>query len=262
MRVLVVDDEPLAQKALISILEKRKEIESFDVANDATEALERLSSKSYELMILDVVMPELSGMQLVDQLKRQGHSSLTIIFVTAHDEYASMAFQVNAVDYVLKPFSKERMCEALNRAALRTHSDRAGNLIESSSQMQRLPVGKPPRIAIKSKGKVLYMELVEVSVVLAEGAYVRLQQGANSYLLRGSISAITKKLEPYGFVRIHRSVLVNRALVEEVKPYTSGEYGLRIKGGKEYTVSRGYKQNLLLLAEFWIGSSAYFGTLE
>jgi DNA-binding LytR/AlgR family response regulator len=117
---------------------------------------------------------------------------------------------------------------------------------------------RPLRIAVKSRGKVICLNLDDVSAVVAAGAYVRLQQGTNSYLLRGSISAVTEKLRPYGFVRIHRSVVINRSFVEEVRPYTNGEYGLRIKGGKEYTVSRGYKHNLALLSECWIGNSASF----
>jgi two-component system LytT family response regulator len=97
-----------------------------------------------------------------------------------------------------------------------------------------------------------------VVAVQAEGNYVSLQRNGGSYLLRESISAVAKKLEPQGFIRIHRSILVNTAFVEEIRPYSTGEYGLRMKGGKEYTVTRTYKKNLKSLAEFWIGASAFF----
>jgi two-component system LytT family response regulator len=119
--------------------------------------------------------------------------------------------------------------------------------------------GRPStRIAIKVKGRILLINLGDVVAVLAEGNYVLLQQESISYLLRESISVAAQKLEPFGFIRIHRSVLVNVAFVVEIAPYPTGEYGLRVRGGKEYIVTRTYKRNLKSLAEFWIGTSALF----
>ena len=115
-----------------------------------------------------------------------------------------------------------------------------------------------PRVAIKVKGKILFINLSDVVAVQAGGNYVSLQRNGSSYLLRESISAVAEKLEPQGFIRIHRSILVNTSFVEEIRPYSTGEYGLRVKGGKEYTVSRTYKKNLKSLAEFWIGAGAFF----
>lgn len=114
------------------------------------------------------------------------------------------------------------------------------------------------RIAIKVKGRIRFINSNDVVAVLAEGNYVLLQQESSSYLLRASISVVAEALEPFGFVRIHRSVIVNSAFVEEIKPYPTGEYGLHVKGGKEYTVTRTYKENLKSLAEFWMGSGAFF----
>ena len=115
-----------------------------------------------------------------------------------------------------------------------------------------------PRVAIKVKGKILFINLSNVVAVQAEGNYVSLERNGSSYLLRESISAVAEKLEPQGFIRIHRSILVNTSFVEEIRPYSTGEYGLRVKGGKEYTVTRTYKKNLKSLAEFWIGAGAFF----
>jgi DNA-binding LytR/AlgR family response regulator len=115
-----------------------------------------------------------------------------------------------------------------------------------------------PRVAVKVKGKILFINLSDVVAVQAEGNYVSLQRDGSSYLLRKSISAVAEKLEPEGFIRIHRSFLVNTSFVEEIRPYATGEYGLRVKGGKEYTVTRTYKKNLKCLAEFWIGAGAFF----
>jgi two-component system LytT family response regulator len=115
-----------------------------------------------------------------------------------------------------------------------------------------------PRVAIKVKGKIVFINLSDVVAVQADGDYVLLQKNGSSYSVRELISAVAKQLEPQGFIRIHRSILVNTSFVEEIRPYSTGEYGLRVKGGKEYTVTRTYKKNLKSLAEFWIGTRAFF----
>lgn len=114
------------------------------------------------------------------------------------------------------------------------------------------------RVAIKVGGKILFINLGDVVAVQAEGKCVLLQQNARSYLLRESISVVAERLETYGFIRIHRSVLVNTSFVKEIRPLSTGEYCLRVEGGKEYTVTRTYKKNLKSLAEFWIGTGAFF----
>jgi two-component system LytT family response regulator len=114
------------------------------------------------------------------------------------------------------------------------------------------------RVAIRAKGKILFINLSEVVAVQAEGNNVSLQWNGNSYLLRESLSAVAAELEPQGFIRIHRSILVNASFVEEIKPYSTGEYGLRMKSGKEYTITRTYKKNIRSLAEYWIGAGAFF----
>jgi DNA-binding LytR/AlgR family response regulator len=114
------------------------------------------------------------------------------------------------------------------------------------------------RVAIKARGKILFINLDDVIAVQANGKYVWLQQNASSYLLRESISVVAERLETHGFIRIHRSVLVNTSFVEEIKPLSTGEYSLRVEGGKEYTVTRTYKKNLKSLAEFWMGKGTFF----
>ena len=117
---------------------------------------------------------------------------------------------------------------------------------------------QPPRVAIKVRGKILFINLGDVVAVQAKGKCVLLQQNASSYLLHESISVVAERLETHGFIRIHRSVLVNTSLVEEIRSLSTGNYCLRVEGGKEYTVTRTYKKNLKSLAEFWIGTSAFF----
>ncbi|MGD0269459.1 MAG: LytTR family DNA-binding domain-containing protein [Candidatus Sulfotelmatobacter sp.] len=114
------------------------------------------------------------------------------------------------------------------------------------------------RVAIKVRGKILFINLGDVVAVHAKGKCVSLRQNASSYLLRESISVVAERLEAHGFIRIHRSVLVNATFVEEIWPLSTGEYCLRVEGGKEYTVTRTYKKNLQALAEFWIGTGALF----
>jgi DNA-binding LytR/AlgR family response regulator len=136
------------------------------------------------------------------------------------------------------------------------------SLIEAFTSLQELANRLWTRIAVKVKGRILLLKPGDVVAVLAEGNYVLLQQESSSYLLRESISAVAEKLAPFGFVRIHRSVVINSAFVEEIKPYSTGDYGLRVKGGKEYTVTRTYRENLKSLANFWIGTGMLFSNRE
>lgn len=255
MRVLIVDDEPLAQTALANVLSARSDVEHFDSANDAVEALEKLATDSYDVLLLDINMLHLSGTELVCQLKKLPLPS--IVFVTAHVEHAIAAFEKHTVDYVLKPFSNESISEALDRASRRAKGERAAKLIEALPQLQKLSRPQYPRLAIKANGRILLINPGDVVVVQAEGNYVSLQRESDSYLLRESISVVAEKLKPYGFIRIHRSALVNTSFVVEIKPYPTGKYGLRVKGGKEYAVTRGYTKNLKPLTEFRIGSGKF-----
>src|SRR6266702_2740444 len=196
MRVLIVDDEPLSRSALADALAARNDIEALDSAHDAIEALEMLDGKSYDVLLLDIHMPELSEIE------------------------------------------------------------RAASLMKVLPQLERL-LSKSVKIAIKTKGRILFIDPADVAIVEAEGNYVLLQRHSGSYLLRESISTVAEKLKAYGFIRIHRSVLVNSSFVEEIQPWSTGEYVLRIKGGKEFTVSRTYKSNLKSLARLWVGTDPF-----
>ena len=257
MRVLIVDDDRASQTALANVLSARRDVEHFDSANDAIEALEKLATDAYDVLLLDINMLDLSGTELVDQLRERNLPLPSIVFVTAHAEHVVAAFQRYTVDYVLKPFSNESISEALDRASRRAKGERATKLIEALPQLQKPSRPDHPTFAIKAKGRILFINPGDVVAVQAEGNYVSLQRESDSYLLRESISMVAEKLKPYGFIRIHRSVLVNTSFVVEIKPYSTGKYGLRIKGGKEYAVTSGYKKNLKPLTEFRIGSGAF-----
>ena len=130
----------------------------------------------------------------------------------------------------------------------------AAKLIRALQQLADIPIRRPPRIAFKVEGRIVFLELAEIVAVQAEGNYVLLQYRPNPYLLRESLSSMAEKLKPYGFIRIHRSVVVNISTVDEIQPLPTGEYRLRVKGGKEYLVTRTYKGNLRDLAQLWVGS--------
>jgi two-component system, LytTR family, response regulator len=252
MRVLVVDDEPLVRTALARLLNQRTDIEEFELAEDAHQALNALRRKPFDVLLLDIQMPEMTGLELVKDLGDRRGSTPSIIFITAHHEHAVEAFEKRAVDYVLKPFVPSRLHEALDRAVRRTSQERAEQLVIMLKDLKA--PARSNRIAIKDKGRVIFVDIAEIVSVEASGNYVLLLRKAGSYMLRETIAEIAEKLKSHGFIRIHRSVLVNSAFVESIQPGVGNEYVLRTKTGKEYHVTPTFRRNLKALAEFWIGS--------
>ena len=133
----------------------------------------------------------------------------------------------------------------------------AAKLIRAWEQLAVIAKRQTPRIAFKVKGRIIFLELAEIVAVQAEGNYVSLQHRPNPYLLHESLSSMAERLKPYGFIRIHRSVVVNISAVQEIQPLSTGEYRLRVKGGEEYLVTRTYKDNLRDLAQLWVGSERF-----
>lgn len=257
MRVLIVDDEPLARTALAQILSARPDVDRFDSARDAIEAEEHLTRNSYDVMLLDVSMPELSGLELLSRLEDHQRAIPSVIFVTAHAEHALAAFERHALDYVVKPFSAERVNQALDFASHRSASERAARLLELLPHLQALSPQRSSKIGIKTNGRILFIDPRDVLAIEAEGNYVLLRREKGSDLLRESISRVAEKLKPFGFVRIHRSVLVNASFVQDIRPCPTGEYQLRLRDGREYTVTRTYRENLSGLAAYWIGTGTF-----
>ncbi len=241
MRVLVVDDEPLTRTALATLLSQRSDIEEFEVVEDAHQALAQLRERAFDVLLLDIHMPGLSGLH---------------VFITAYQEHAVEAFEKRAVDYVLKPIVPERVHEALNVAVRRSTQERAARLLDMMSDL-KFRSERTTRIAIKDKARIVFVDAEELVSAEAHGNYVLLQQKVGSYLLRETISGIAEKLRPYGFIRIHRSVLVNVAFVDTIQPGVGSEYVLCTKTGKQYHVTRTYRNNLSGLAQFWIGAKEF-----
>jgi two-component system, LytTR family, response regulator len=229
-------------------------VDGFDSARDAIEAQEYLARDNYDVMLLDVSMPELSGLELLSRLERHQRPIPSVVFVTAHAEYALAAFERHAVDYIVKPFSEDRVNQALDFASHRSASERAARLLEFLPHVQGLTPQHSSKIGIKTNGRILFIDPREVLAIESEGNYVLLRRERGSDLLRDSISRVAEKLKPFGFIRIHRSVLVNASFVHYIRPCPTGEYQLCLRDGREYTVTRTYKENLSGLAAFWIGS--------
>ena len=157
-------------------------------------------------------------------------------------------------EYPLESTAENGFFERADTSLLPGTQVDAANLIRALQQLEVIAKRQAPRIALKAKGRILFLDLAEIVAVQAEGNYVSLRHGPNPYLLRESLSSMAEKLKPYGFVRIHRSVVVNISAVEEIQPLPTGEYRLRVKGGREYLVTRTYKDNLRDLAQLWVGS--------
>jgi len=161
-------------------------------------------------------------------------------------------------DYTLESITDE-FCEAADTSLLPVIGVAAANLMRVLRQLEVTAKRHAPRIAFKAKGKILLLDLADIMAVQAEGNYVSLRHQRNPYLVHESLSSIAEKLKPYGFIRIHRSVIVNISAVEEIHPLPTGESRLRVKGGKEYLVTRTYKHNLRDLAQLWVGSERLCG---
>jgi two-component system LytT family response regulator len=230
------------------------DVEGFESAGGAAEALDKMSRDSYDAVLLDVNPSQVWGLELLERIRGTHHHIPAIVFVTAHQPHALKAFDLQADDVVLKPFCTERIDKALNVVSRRAANEKAARLLEILSRAGRLSQQQSTRIAIKSKGRIRLINPKDVIMVQAQGNYALLQRDSESLLLRESISVLAEKLRTYGFIRIHKSVLVNRSCVEEIYHLQTGVYGLRLKGGRELTVTRTYRQNLKSLADFWIDS--------
>jgi hypothetical protein len=161
-------------------------------------------------------------------------------------------------DYALEP-TVEGFCETADTSLLPVIGLDAANLVRVLRQLEVIAKRQAPRIAFKAKGGILLLDLADILAVQAEGNYVSLRHQRHPYLVHESLSSMAEKLKPYGFIRIHRSVVVNTSAVEEIQPLPTGEYRLRIRGGREYSVTRTYKHNLRDLAQLWVGSECLCG---
>jgi two-component system LytT family response regulator len=244
IRTLIVDDEPLARERLRSLLESEPEIDVIAECDNGTAAVEAIREQKPSLVFLDVQMPELDGFGVLEEL--QGGPIPAIVFVTAHDKFALKAFEVHAVDYLLKPFDRERFQTALRRATDTIKRRQTDDLSHRLSALlaEVKPEAKIDRLAIKSPGRVIFLKLEEIDWIEASDNYVSLHVGNDTHLHRETMTAMEEKLKGGKFMRISRSTIVNVDRIKELQPLFHGEYSVILRNGTRLTLSRGYRDKL------------------
>jgi two-component system LytT family response regulator len=245
IRTLVVDDEPLARERLTSLLSAEQDIEVVGQCRDGEEAVTAIVDHSPDLVFLDVQMPAMNGFEVIDAVGPERMP--LVIFVTAYDQHALRAFQVRALDYVLKPFDRERFQEALQRARAHIQRDETGDLgrrLLALVKDLRRDQPKTDRLVVKSGGRLFFLRADEIDWIEAAGNYVRLHVGTTSHLLRETMNAIEGRLDAEKFFRIHRSRIVNMERIQEMQPWLNGEYAVVLRTGTRLTLSRGYREKL------------------
>ena len=245
LRVLVVDDEEPARQRLVDLLKKDSRIECILEAANGRAAVDIIARESPDLVFLDVHMPELDGLQVIETV---GIAAMPLtVFVTAYDEHAIRAFEANALDYLLKPFSDERLEAALARAKAR-HGERS--LHEFGQSVLRVLCTRPPagryldRLVVKSAGSTRFIRVADIDCIEAAGVYVNLHVFGKELLYRSGLNELSANLDPGRFVRVHRSVVVNIDSIMELQPISHGQFELVLKGGRRARVSRTYRIEL------------------
>ena len=245
IRALIVDDEPLAREGVRNLLQKDPQVEIVGECSDGVQAIETIRATKPDLVFLDIQMPEVSGFEVLEGV---GVDEMpAVIFVTAYDKYALEAFQVHALDYVLKPIDPDRFAHAMSHAKVsvtqRNTSELAGKLsalLEGHVKARRYL----DRIMVKSTGKISFLRTEEIDWIEAEGDYVCLHTQGKSHLVREKISELEQKLDPVCFGRIHRSTIINLNRMKEIQPLFSGEYVVIMNDGRKLTLSRTYRDKL------------------
>ena len=246
IRTLIVDDEPLARVILREMLARDSEVEIVGECVNGHEAVEAIQTSAPDLIFLDVQMPEVGGFEVLEALKTVG-TMPHIIFVTAYDQYAVRAFEVHALDYLLKPFDRERFETSWQRAKAQILRERNGQMNERIlSLLEELKAESNylERLVIKSGGRIFFLETDEIDWIEAEGNYVSVHTGKKSHLIRETISNLESKLDPKKFLRIHRSSIINLNRIQELQSWFHGEYHILLQDGTQLTLSRNYRERL------------------
>jgi two-component system LytT family response regulator len=255
IRTLIADDEPAGREGISHLLRDDPDVVVASVCATGREAAAAIVAQTPDLVFLDVQMPELDGFGVLRAVGRERLPA--VVFVTAYDSYALRAFDVHAVDYLLKPFTDERFREALERAKRLVRQER---LSEMSGRLALLldtyvaapPAGPPAtaagpyleRLVIKSGGRVTLLRAADIEWIDADGDYVRIHVGKTWHLLRETMKHLEAQLDPARFVRIHRSTIVNLERIRELQPFFRGEYVVVLHSGVTLKLSRGYRDHL------------------
>lgn len=247
IRTLIVDDEKPARRRLRELLEKQAGIDIIGECTNGEDAVEQIRATAPDLLFLDIQMPGLNGFGVVNQI---GVDRMPItIFVTAFDQYALKAFEVSALDYLLKPFSDERFERSLERAldfiGARQRGDLNDRMLALLDRLQPNQAATTTsyleRLAIKQSGRVIFLRVEEIAWIEAAGVYVEIHAGKNSWLHRVSLSELEARLDPQLFLRIHRSTIVNLRHIKELQPHSHGDFLVVLQDGQQLKLSRNYR---------------------
>ena len=248
IRTVIVDDEELARDRIQTLLEMQPDVEVVGVCADGPSAVELIDRTQPDLVFLDVQMPGMDGFEVVENLERTKVPA--IVFVTAHDAHALRAFEIHALDFLLKPFDQTRFEKALERARGRLTQpketvldSRLVTLLEELHEERKYS----ERLIVKSSGRVFFVRTEEIDWVEASGNYVKIHTKSDAHLLRESMKNMEAKLDPKTFVRIHRSAIVNIDHIKELEPWFHGEYIVILHDGTRLTASRVFSDRLSAL---------------
>jgi len=249
LTVLLVDDEPLAREGLRILLASDPDIGVIHDAKNGFEAIAAIRELRPDLVFLDVQMPEMDGFEAVREIGADEMPA--VVFVTAHDQYAIRAFEINAIDYLLKPVTGERFAKALARV-----KERRGSKGEEDTSRQILslletiasPTRFLKRLAVRTAGKTVLVDVADIDWIEAAENYVQLHTGRGGHLLHVTMNTLEKSLDPAIFLRIHRSVIVNVTRIRELQPVMHGEYAITLASGARLQSGRNYSEKLKALA--------------
>jgi len=246
IRTLICDDEPLARERVRSLLADQPGLEVVGEASDGDQAVAAILGQEPDLVFLDVQMPKRTGFDVIQAVGADRMPA--VVFVTAYDQYALKAFDVHAVDYLLKPFDRERFEGAVDRARRKLDADEGGalktQLMQLVREMQPAAAPRQDRIVVKSGGRLFFLRTDEIDWIEAAGNYVRVHVGKEAHLLRETMNAIETRLDQKMFLRIHRSRIVNMERVKELHPWFNGDYAGILGDGTKLMLSRGYRDKL------------------
>ncbi|HWF87691.1 MAG TPA: LytTR family DNA-binding domain-containing protein [Pyrinomonadaceae bacterium] len=252
IKTIIVDDEPLARRNLRLLLERDPQIEILDECRNGREAIKAINTLSPDLIFLDIQMPEMDGF---DVLAHVGPEHIqAIIFVTAFDQYALKAFDVHALDYLLKPFDDERFARALERAKSQIAAREINQLSErllallEERETERKGAKRDERyltrLMIKAASRMMLLKVDEIDFIEADGNYAKLHVGRKTHLLREKMNDLEGRLDPGKFVRIHRSIIVNLDRIKELHPHFNGDYVVVLEDGRQLKLSRTRREHL------------------